>query len=119
MARSERPVLGGGENLKVDAVAPKGGGAPYFPYSFGETVERLRPQAQELRQEAQQLDDTLRGERVIFESTLLPNFLANSHFPLELFREADVIPVGTRRTTAPYSTLKRAHGEQRDCPRFG
>jgi len=34
----------------------------------------------------------------------LPNYLANSYFPAELFREADLVPVGTRAATGSYET---------------
>ncbi|OJU95842.1 MAG: hypothetical protein BGO23_09680 [Solirubrobacterales bacterium 67-14] len=49
----------------------------------------------------------LRGARVIFEATVLPNYLANSYFPAELFRAADLVPVGTRGAVAEYKTKSR------------
>ncbi|MEQ9112674.1 MAG: S8 family peptidase [Miltoncostaeaceae bacterium] len=53
------------------------------------------------------MEDTpaaLRGARVVFEATVLPNYLANSYFPAEFFREADLVPVGTRATKGVYKT---------------
>jgi hypothetical protein len=49
---------------------------------------------------------------VIFEATVLPNYLANSYFPTDLLREADIAAVGTRRATGLYQTAKRPPEER-------
>lgn len=50
------------------------------------------------------LPDGLRARRVLFEATLLPNYLANSHYPVALFGEIDAVPIGTRPARGVYVT---------------
>jgi hypothetical protein len=110
--RPDRPILAGGEALRRDAERASGGGPKFHPRSFEEARERLNPQVDALRQAVAQTPAALRGARVIFEATVLPNYLANSYFPAELFREADLVPVGTRAATGPYQTRTRIEEDQ-------
>lgn len=107
-----RPILARGEALRQDAERASGGGPKYHPRSFEEARERLRPQVEALRQAVAETPAALRGARVIFEATVLPNYLANSYFPADLFREADLVPVGTRAATGPYQTRTRVEEDQ-------
>lgn len=104
VTQPERPLLAGGEALRRDAERTSGGGPKFHPRSFGEAQAQLAPQIDILRQAIEDTPGALRGARVVFEATVLPNYLANSYFPADLFREADLVPVGTRAATAPYQT---------------
>jgi hypothetical protein len=101
---SERPLLSGGERLREE-IDRAGGGAPkYHPQSLAEARDILRPQVEMLRTTAVMMPAELRGERLIFEATLLPNYLANSYFPRALLDDAGLVAVGTRPSAAPYRT---------------
>lgn len=104
VTQPERPLLSGGEALRRDAERTSGGGPKFHPRSFGEAQAQLAPQVDVLRAAIENTPAALRGARVVFEATVLPNYLANSYFPAELFREADLVPVGTRASTAAYET---------------
>ncbi|MGH2870372.1 MAG: hypothetical protein ACRDNK_22735, partial [Solirubrobacteraceae bacterium] len=112
VAQPDRPILAGGEALRQEAERATGGGPKYHPRSFDEARERLGPQVEALQQAVADTPATLRGARVVFEATVLPNYLANSYFPTELFRDADLVPVGTRAATGPYQTQTRTREDQ-------
>ncbi|MEU8964847.1 S8 family peptidase [Streptomyces sp. NPDC048491] len=82
----------------VDRVA--GGGNKFYPYSMEDTRRILGPQARSLRDSAVRIDSALRADHVVFEATLLPNFLANSYFPDRLVRLLGLTPLGSRPATA-------------------
>ncbi|HYO54363.1 S8 family peptidase [Archangium sp.] len=50
----------------------------------------------------------LRARHVVFEATLLPNYLAASHFPTALLDSHGLYPVGTRQAIGTLKTKKRA-----------
>jgi hypothetical protein len=104
----QRPLLTGGEQLRENVERTLGGGPKYHPRTFEEAQQILLPQVRNLQQEVAETPSELRGARVILEASVLPNYLANSYFPAELFRQADLVPVGTRSTTAPYETARHA-----------
>src|SRR5580692_3544722 len=108
----DRPILAGGEALRQNAERASGGGPKYHPRSFEEARARLRPQIDALQEAVARTPATLRGARVIFQATVLPNYLANSYFPVDLFREADLVPVGTRAAAGPYQTRARVQEDQ-------
>lgn len=95
------PLIVGGENLRQAANRPgRGDFEPYFPYDFSESVDRLTPQIESLTSDIGGLDEAVVGEFPIIEATLLPQFLAASRFPKDLFKSAGLVPVGTRNATA-------------------
>lgn len=102
-----RPILMGGEKLREDLDRSGGGGEKYHPFSFKEAVEVLSPQVAALQEEAVALPRRLRAERVIFEATLLPNYLAPSYFPTPLLEAAGLHSVGSRHSTGTYRTPTR------------
>jgi len=108
----ERPLLAGGEQLRGEVERTLGGGPKYHPRSFAQAQQILLPQVTRLQQDVARTPSKLRGERVILEASVLPNYLANSYFPAELFRQADLVPVGTRAATAPYETAKHPPEER-------
>ncbi|MBS1871558.1 MAG: S8 family peptidase [Actinobacteria bacterium] len=126
----QRPLLANGEALRLDAERTSGGGPKWHPRDFEEARRHLLPQVQGLQKAVADTPAELRGTRVVFEATVLPNYLANSYFPAELFREADLIPVGTRATEGLYATkTKKAEskptktfllaGDERSLGRIG
>lgn len=109
----DRPLLAGGEQLRED-IDRAGGGAPKFhPQSLAEARDVLRPQVEMLRRTAGEMPAELRGDRIVFEATLLPNYLANSYFPRALLDDAGLVPIGTRPSQAPYKTPA---GEREGAP---
>jgi len=102
--RPREPILVGGERLR-DLVPPsRGGGAKYHPFDVAETRERLGTELRDLAQTATQMPAPLRGERVAFQLTLLPNYLSSSYFPAELLDATDLSLIGTRGDRARYRT---------------
>ena len=102
-----RPILGGTEDFAQDATRPPSFGEKYHPFTFEQARTRLKPRLAELRQEAAELPDRLRGERVIVEATLLPNYLAASYHPEDLRKDADLVLVGTRAARGTLRQKKR------------
>src|SRR5438309_1973289 len=107
MADEARPILARGELLRRDAVRVSGGGKKYFPQSFEQARGLLLPQVRAMRQSMAELPQECRGTRVVVEATLLPNFLANSYFPSQLFTHVDLVPVGSRSATGALETAKK------------
>ncbi|HUC00402.1 MAG TPA: S8 family peptidase [Solirubrobacterales bacterium] len=77
-----------------------------------QAVALLSPQLERLQEDVGATPTALRGSRVVFEATVSPNYLANSYFPSTLFREADLVPVGTRGALGEYRTAKKV---EHDC----
>lgn len=109
----ERPLLSGGEGLREEVDRAAGGAPKFHPQSFEEARDTLRPQIEALRDKAEETPEELRGSRIVFEATLLPNYLANSYFPTALLDQADLVPIGTRLAHAPYRTQA---GEREEAP---
>jgi hypothetical protein len=110
---SSRPLLRRGETLAHKAEKKSGGGDKYRPRSFEEARELLAPMTAALRTRALELPEAMRGERIVFEAELLPNYLAASYFPSELRAAADLVLVGTK---AAAGTLRTKSGEKPDQP---
>jgi hypothetical protein len=89
-------ILVGGEQMSEMIDRASGGGNKFYPYSMEDAREILGPQARSLRDAAVQIDSSLRAEHVVFEATLLPNFLANSYFPDRLVKLLGLTPLGSR-----------------------
>lgn len=104
---ARRPLLAGGERLRQKVEPGSGGGPKWHPRTMEQAVELLSPQLNELQERVATTPAALRGARVVFEAKVSPNYLANSYFPETLFREADLVPVGTRGAVAEYRTPKR------------
>jgi hypothetical protein len=81
----------------------RGGGEKFHPYTFEETQMRLAPQSRALEERARSLSPALRANRVVFEASLLPNYLANSYYPDRLIELLDLTPLGSRPATGTYS----------------
>lgn len=106
---SSRPLLVHGEKLRTNIQkGPTGGGQKFHPYTPEESSLRLAPQARLLRESARAIPGDRRGTHIIFQATLLPNYLAASYFPSDLFAELDLVPIGSRSDRAPYMTATRS-----------
>ena len=99
-----RPLLLGGERLPVEVDRGGGGGDKFQPFTPAQAYGRLRPQIDVLQRAVRQLDARYRGHRVIVEAQLLSNYLAGTHFPKELVRQADLEFVGTRNAMGSWIT---------------
>lgn len=109
---TDRPILGAGGDFAAEAGRVHGFGEKYHPQTVDEARTVLAPQVEAIRRAAEQLPDRLRGERVIVQATLLPNYLAASHHPEDLRRDADLVIVGTRAARA---TLRQRTREQENA----
>lgn len=109
---ARRPLLGGGERLQQPVDRLSGGGPKYHPQTLEAARGLLGPQVATLQQTVATTPAPLRGDRVVFEAKVLPNYLANSYFPDHLFRAADLIPVGARGGTGPYRTRSKPPEER-------
>jgi hypothetical protein len=108
----DRPVLANGERLVKAIEPPTGGGGPKFhPREIEEARQILMPQVEALNSTVTQIEDRLRGPRIFFQATLLPNYLAASYFPGDLLGELDLVPVGSRRARGTLTTRKQEREE--------
>ncbi len=105
----QRPMLAGGERLirEVDR-GRRGPPDKFHPFSVDEAIELLRPQVEALATDVSQLAENVRGDRVIFQATLLPNYLAASWFPDDLLTELDLKTLGARRSQEVHRTARQA-----------
>jgi hypothetical protein len=112
-AERSRPLLGGGEQLARDAQPVRGPGDKHHPVKLEDVRRDLGPIAHEIHTQAASLPDELRGERIVIEATLLPNYLAASYHPRPLRDDADLVPIGTRNARG---TLRTEKSEKADQP---
>jgi hypothetical protein len=106
-----RPALGGAEALSDRIDIKRGGRPPFQPQSFQQARERLAPMIATTRDTVTALPQPLRAKRVVVEATILPNYLANSHYPEALFERAGLVPVGTRGARRDYRTRTRVEAD--------
>ena len=111
-SEARRPLLAGGEGLREDTERGGGGGPKFHPFTTEETFERLGPLARSIAEESEQLPDHLAGRHVVFELTLLPNYLATSYFPTELLAEHDLYSVGSRKARGVYRTKTNTKADE-------
>jgi hypothetical protein len=112
VATPDRPLLGRGEALRRDVERPARGGKKFHPQSVDEAQALLRPQVAALVETVETLPPGQRARRVVFEATLLPNYLAASYFPAALFETVDLVPIGTRPATGTYRTRTEARADE-------
>ena len=106
---SPRPLLLNGESLRQDLeLRRRGGGSDkYEPRTAEEARELLLPQIESAHEVASSLPERLRGERIIVETTLLPNYLAASYHPSDLLGFVDATSIGSRHAEGTYETKGR------------
>lgn len=102
-----RPILSAGAAFGDEQTRAHGHGPKYQPYSYDEVRPMLAAQVRQIQHELTSLPEGYRGERVIVQAKLHPNYLAASHHPRVLRADADLVMVGTR---ASRGTLRKRSG---------
>jgi hypothetical protein len=109
---ADYPLLVYGERLRAVVQRPRGGREPFAPFTLAEAREFLIPAAVAVANASRDLPPDLRGERVAFQLTLLPNYIAESHYPATLLAAAGLEVIGNRTEQWAYRTQTR-EAEQR------
>ena len=112
--REPHPLLTKGESLRIEGAErpPSGGGEKFAPQSLDEALEKLTPQVEQVLDQIKQLPDNYRAPNHLYiEARVLPNYLAVSYFPSDLFSEIGAVPVGSRSDTGTYRTRKKLKEE--------
>ncbi|MCY4007003.1 MAG: S8 family peptidase [Rhodobacteraceae bacterium] len=90
-------LLGKGERLTSNIVVKHGGAPKEAPYTLEEARERLAPMVAEA---VVKIDDLPKaacpGDEAVISLSLHPEYIAKSHFPSGLLREAGIEVVGSR-----------------------
>ena len=104
-----RPILVGGERLilEVDQVN-SGGGDKYHPLTAEAAASVLAPMVADLTVRLNELPEEALGTARYFQTTLLPNYLAASHFPAQLLAAAGLVAVGSRAAPGTYVTATKS-----------
>src|SRR3954468_7438798 len=89
-----RPLLAGGEQLAHEAEKARGPSEKFHPQTYEQARQTLGPLVRGIRDEVGHLADAYRGDRVVVQAKLLPNYLAASYHPSDLRRHADLVMVG-------------------------
>jgi hypothetical protein len=105
---NERPLLTGGEQLRREVERAAGGGPKFHPWTVEQAIASIRPQLLALGEATRAIPENLRGERLVLEATIVPNYTAASYFPLRLFEAADLVVLGSRPAVGPYRTERGA-----------
>jgi hypothetical protein len=84
----------------------------FHPYTVTAARDRLTAPIMTAAADVHAMPAELRGERVIVEMTLLPNYLASTWQPLGLLQAIDAVPVGARWGTAEYLTKSGLQSEE-------
>ena len=104
-----RPILVGGERLILDVdQVNSGGGDKYHPMTAKAAASMLAPMVTELTDRFSQLPQEALGTARYFQTTLLPNYLAASHFPAQLLAAAGLVAVGSRAAPGTYETATKS-----------
>lgn len=104
-----RPLLVGGEQLSLDVdQVNSGGGDKFHPLTAVQAAALLAPMVSTLATELAALPDEAVGTVLYFQTTLLPNYLAASHFPSQLLSAAGLVPVGSRAVEGVLATSTKS-----------
>jgi len=109
-ADSRGRLLTGGENYREgNDRAPRAidESTKHHPQSVREACRVLSPQADSLLATARTIEPSLRGNRVVFEATMLPNYLAGMYHPTDLINDLDIRSLGSRTSRRDLVTSKR------------
>ena len=102
-----RRLLVNGERLTETVDRANGGGPKFDPQTFQQARATLAPQLQTLVRQVAEIPMSYRTPRVVFEATLLPNYVANSYFPDRLLAQTGISAIGSRQATGIYRTRTR------------
>jgi hypothetical protein len=106
-----RPILTGGASLGDEQTRARGHGPKYHPYTYDEVRPKLAAEVHAIQAQVATLPDAYRGDRVVVQAKLFPNYLAASHHPRVLRADADLVMVGTR---AARGTLRKHSGPDQE-----
>lgn len=106
-----RPILDAGSSFGDDQTRARGHGPKYHPYTYGDVRPKLAAQLQRIREDVARLPDDYRGDRIVVQAKLHPNYLAATHHPRVLREDADLVMVGTR---AARGTLRTRSGPDQE-----
>lgn len=107
-----RPLLANGQALAQDEQKRRGPGDKFHPQDFDAARKTLGPMISGVRKAADALPDGLRGERIVVEATLLPNYLAATYEPKHLRSSVDLVVIGTKAARGTLRTRKRVTKNQ-------
>jgi hypothetical protein len=107
-----RPLLARGEKLSELAARQQLGGDKFHPVSLQRAWEKLTPKAELVLAELGRMPASSRGQHVVFETTLLPNYLASSYFPEEVISRSGLYVVGSRLARETHVTKNKVRGDQ-------
>lgn len=95
--RTTNFLIGRGELLTYDILAPKRGGKKSEVYSFNDTQNRLLPQIEKTNIDIKALaKESCPRDFAVAQITLNPSYIAKSYFPTALLRSAGLTSVGSR-----------------------
>jgi hypothetical protein len=109
-AAVSRPLLLNGEALaRPIQRASTFPSEKYHPQSLEEARANLGPMVSNLRSLAASTPTAYRADSLIFQATLLPNYLAASYFPSELLDFVGLRSLGSRASRGTRRTEKQTH----------
>ena len=107
-----RPLLANGEKLKQPATRPRGPSSKFHPLTLQAAWEKLAPQAVALTAGIDRMQQGAVGKHLVFEATLLPNYLASTYFPSEVLERGNLYLVGSRPARGTKVTEKKELPDQ-------
>lgn len=107
-----RPLLAHGERLSQKTTRSGMNGSKFHPFTPEQAWENLAPKAEALLRNVTALRPEVCGRHVIFEATLLPNYLASSYFPADLLDRSDLYIVGSRIAQERHITAKKIKDDE-------
>ncbi len=107
-----RPLLARGEKLSEKAFRPGMGGEKFHPVAIEKAWETLAPKGEAVLAGLATLKPDIRGEHVVFEATLLPNYLASSYSPGEMIDKSGLYVVGSRLARAKHVTKSKVKEDE-------
>jgi hypothetical protein len=101
-------LIGFGERLSRPVSLRMGGGSPRYPWTFEEARKRLRPQWRKVERDIAALPrHACPAEQSVISIVLHPGYLARSHYPVDLLRDLNLRPVGSRAKRIALSDSKK------------
>ncbi len=108
-------LIGFGETLTAEVIAPKGGGGKKHPYTFQQAQKRLMPQVQTLSSRLRSIPEGAAPDNsVVALFTLHPAYYGKSYFPEYVFDKSGLRNIGSRgtRIKPEISTNRRLTNKQ-------
>ena len=114
--KKEFPILVHGEKyIREDKHPKKGFGDKNYPRTFKQAQELLIPQLEGLIENVKRIPEKNRVNEIVFTTELLPDFLAKSYFPHDLFSKSSVKFVGSRAINVPVTPERKKKRKLQGC----